>query len=94
VSKKELENDAIKIVGNDTLIDFEKIYNTHNYKLKKENEIEYHLKYKISKNKLQVYNIETGKLVRRAKYYSDKRKYVIFGKKNYKKKWYLKKITE
>ncbi|WP_192501334.1 hypothetical protein, partial [Flavobacterium sp. PL002] len=55
----ETEKRAVKIIGKDTIVDFEKLNNSHNYKLKKENEIEYHLKYKISKNKLQVYNIET-----------------------------------
>ncbi|WP_458008581.1 hypothetical protein [Flavobacterium sp. PL002] len=90
----ETEKRAVKIIGKDTIVDFEKLNNSHNYKLKKENEIEYHLKYKISKNKLQVYNIETGKLVRKGKKYSNRRKYLIFGPKNYMKKSYLKKITE
>jgi hypothetical protein len=90
----EIEKDVVKIIGNDTIIDFEKLYNSHNYKLKKENEIEYHLKYKILKKKLQVYNIETEKLVRKGKKYSNRRKYLIFGPKNYMKKSYLQKITE
>jgi hypothetical protein len=90
----EIEKDVVKIIGNDTIIDFKKLYNSHNYKLKKENEIEYHLKYKILKKKLQVYNIETEKLVRKGKKYSNRRKYLIFGPKNYMKKSYLQKITE
>ncbi|NRS90816.1 hypothetical protein HNQ02_003763 [Flavobacterium sp. 7E] len=90
----EIEKDVVKIKGNDTIVDFEKLNNSHNYKLKKENEIDYNLKYKISKNKLQVYNIETGKLVRKGKKYTNRRKYILFGPKNYMKKSYLKKITE
>ena len=90
----EIEKDVVKITGNDTIVDFEKLNNSHNYKLKKENEIDYNLKYKISKNKLQVYNIETGKLVRKGKKYTNRRKYILFGPKNYMKKSYLKKITE
>ncbi|NRS90861.1 hypothetical protein HNQ02_003808 [Flavobacterium sp. 7E] len=90
----EIEKDVVKITGNDTIVDFEKLNNSYNYKLKKENEIDYNLKYKISKNKLQVYNIETGKLVRKGKKYTNRRKYILFGPKNYMKKSYLKKITE
>ena len=90
----EIEKDAVKIIENDTIVDFEKLYNSHNYELKKEKEIKHHLKYKISKNKLQVYNIETEKLVRKSKKYSNRRKYFIFGPKNYLKKSYLKKIAE
>ncbi|MCG2612000.1 hypothetical protein LZZ90_10825 [Flavobacterium sp. SM15] len=85
--KGETDEDAIKIVGKDTIVDFEKVMNSHSYELKKENELEYHLKYKISKGKLLAYHIQTNKLVKKAKTYSDKRKY-------YKKKYFLKKIEE
>lgn len=88
--KGETEPGTIKIVGNDTIVDFEKLGNSHSYEIKKENEIEYHLKYKISKNKLQSYN-QTNKLVRKAKKYSEKRKYIVFGPKIYKRKYYLRK---
>ena len=88
---EETKKSVVKIIGNDTVVDFEKLNYSHNYKLKKENEIEYHLKYEISKNKLQSYNIETGKLVRKARKYSNRSKYLIFGPKNYMTKSYLKK---
>lgn len=92
--KGETEPGAIRIDGNDTIVDFEKLGNSHSYEIKKENGIEYHLKYRISKNKLQQYNIQNNKLVRKAKKYSDKRKYVIFGPKTYKKKYYLRKVEQ
>lgn len=41
--------------------------NNHLYDLKHENGIPYHLKYKIKHNKLLVYHMQTGKIVRRAK---------------------------
>lgn len=83
--KGEGEDNAIKIVGKDTLVDFVKLMNSHHYELKKENEIEYHLKYKILKGKLQVYNIQTNKLVKKSKVYSEKG--------NWKRKeYFLKKI--
>ena len=85
--KGEAEDDAIKIVGKDTNVDFVKLMNTHYYELKKENEIEYHLKYKILKEKLQVYNIQTNKLVKKSKLYSEKGNWQ-------RKKYYLKKIEK
>lgn len=88
------ETEIVKINGKDTIVNFEDFGKTHSYKLKKENEIEYHLKYKISKDKLQSYNIETGKLVRKGKKYSNNRKYIIFGPKYYMKKRCLQKVTE
>ncbi len=84
--KGETEDDAIKIVGKDTIVDFVKLMNSHSYELIKENEIEYHLKYKILKEKLQVYNIQTNKLVRKSKVYSEKG--------NWKLKEYFLKKTE
>ena len=61
--------------------------NSHYYELKKENEIEYHLKYKILKEKLQVYNIQTNKLVKKSKLYSEKGNWQ-------RKKYFLKKIEK
>ncbi|MDR6562018.1 MULTISPECIES: hypothetical protein [unclassified Arcicella] len=88
---KDEPADAIKIVGKDTIVDFEKLYNTHPYELKRENEIEYHLKFKILKNKLQSYRIDNNKLVKRIKTYSS-RKYILFWKKNHSKKYFLKRV--
>ena len=31
----EIEKDVVKIIGNDTIVDFEKLNNSHNYELKK-----------------------------------------------------------
>jgi len=81
------EDDAIKIVGKDTLVDFVKLMNSHSYELKKENEIEYHLKYKILKEKLQVYHIQTNKLVKKFKAYSEKENWQL-------KEYFLKKIKK
>jgi hypothetical protein len=64
-----------------SVLDFSK---SHNYKLKNENGIPYHLKYKFRNDKLFVYNIQTDKIVKRARYYSDK--------KNRLKKYYLKRV--
>lgn len=91
-TKGETDKDAMVISRKDTVVDFEKLFNSHHYELKKENDIQYHLKYKISNSKLQPYNINTDKLVRKAKKYSHKRKYIIFGPRNYEKKYYLKRI--
>jgi hypothetical protein len=85
--KGEGEDDAIKIVGKDTLVDFVKLMNSHSYELKKENEIEYHLKYKILKEKLQVYHIQTNKLVKKFKAYSEKENWQL-------KEYFLKKIEK
>ena len=85
--KGETDPNAIKIIGKDTIVDFEKIMNSHSYELKNENGIEYHLKYKISKNKLLVYHIQTNKIVRKARTYSDAKKY-------YKKKYFLQKMEK
>ncbi len=90
--KHEPDSGAIKIVEKDTIVDMEKLLNTHSYELKNENGVEYHSKYKISKDKLRPYRIDNKRLVRRGKIYSNRRKFIIFGKKNYSKKYYLKKI--
>ncbi|MBF4483191.1 hypothetical protein [Flavobacterium sp. CSZ] len=62
-------------------IDTNQFQNMHLYDLKFEDGIPYHLKFKIKYNKLLVYNIQTGKIVRRSK-----------GSKNI-AKFYLKKIA-
>lgn len=87
--KGESENKIIEINGKDTIVNFEDFGKTHSYDLKKEKEIEYHLKHKISNGKLFVYNIQTNKIVRKVKKYSAKRKYILFGPKYYYKKRYL-----
>jgi len=92
--KGETENEIVEVNGKDTIISFEDFGKTHSYDLKKEKEIEYHLKYKISNEKLFAYNIQTNKIVRKAKKYSHKRKYILFGSKYYNKKIYLKKIEK
>ncbi|MDX6189717.1 hypothetical protein SGQ83_10170 [Flavobacterium sp. Fl-318] len=68
--KDETESEIVKINGKDTIVNFGNFGKTHSYELKKENEIEYHLKYKISKGKLQSYNTQTDKLVRKGEKYS------------------------
>ena len=92
--KGEREAEIIKISGKDTIVNFEDFEKIHFYELKKENEIEYHLKYKISNDKLQSYNFQTGNLVRKGKKSSNSRRYLIFGPKYHMKKRYLKKIAE
>jgi hypothetical protein len=87
--KGETESEIIKVNGKDTIVNFENMGKTHSYELKKENEIEYHLKYKISSQKLFSYNVKTNKIVRKANGYFSTRKYLIFGSKYYKKKNYL-----
>lgn len=72
----------------DSLTDW---HNEHTYDLKVENGIEYHIKYQIRGNRLYSYNIETGKIVSRVEFESNRRKYILFGPKSYKKEWYLKK---
>lgn len=62
-------------------IDTNQFQNMPLYDLKFEDGIPYHLKFKIKYNKLLVYNIQTGKIVRRSK-----------GSKNI-AKFYLKKIA-
>jgi hypothetical protein len=70
----------------DSLTFLEALYgNQHNYELKKENDIEYHRKFKISNGKLFSYRIDNGKLVTAAKYYD--------GKAWLKRKSYLEKIN-
>lgn len=87
------ESDVYEINGQDTITHLENMDwgNTHNYELNRENEIEYHLKYKISKNKLFAYKRGTNKLNKKARQYSGPRKYIVFGPRYYNKKSYLKK---
>ncbi|EHO11700.1 hypothetical protein [Myroides odoratimimus] len=67
--------------------------NYHNYDLKNESNIDYHLKYKIRGNKLFSYRIDNGKLVTKSKYYTNTKKFLLFGSKWKSKKSYLKKIN-
>jgi hypothetical protein len=92
--KGETESEIIKVNGKDTIVNFENMEKTHSYELKKENEIDYHLKYKISNQKLFAYNVNTNKIVRNANDYFSTRKYLIFGSKYYKKKKYLMKVEK
>jgi len=76
----------------DTVLNFKDWQNSHTYELKMENGIEYHLKYKIKNNKLNVYHIETGRIVRKGKWFTDRKRFILFGPNYKKKKRYLKKI--
>ncbi|MDR7370167.1 hypothetical protein [Flavobacterium aquidurense] len=58
-------------------VDTNEYRNMHSYDLKYENSIPYHLKYKIKQNKLIVYNIVTGKIVRKIQGSMNKRKYYL-----------------
>lgn len=101
---ERLKNDTLGPRVKDTLLVMDMVkdstYNiieeraaySHDYELKKEYQIEHHLKYKISKNKLQSYNVQTDRLVKRANKYSKRKKYIFFGSHYYKKKCYLKKV--
>ncbi|ASK30659.1 hypothetical protein CEY12_11280 [Chryseobacterium sp. T16E-39] len=66
--------------------------NYHNYDLKNESGINYHLKYKIQGNRFFAYNVKTGKLIKKSKIYSDQKRFLFFGSKWKNKKSYLKKI--
>lgn len=81
----ESENDSLTVVEILT-------GNYHNYDLKNESNIEYHLKYKINGKKLFSYRIDNGKLVRKSKYYTNTKKFLLFGSKWKTKGSYLKKI--
>jgi hypothetical protein len=85
-------DDIIKIVGKDTIVDLSQLGNIQSYDLKNENGIEYHLKYRLRGNRLFSYHVVKNKIVRRAKYYSDKKRFLLFGPEYHYKKWYLKKI--
>ncbi len=76
----------------DTILNFEDWQNSHSYDLKNEKGIDYHLKYKIGNDKLKIYHIEKGKIVHRAKWYTDRKRFILLGPNYKKKKWYLKKI--
>lgn len=67
--------------------------NYHNYDLKSENEINYHLKYKIQGNKLFAYGTKDGQLKKKSKIYTNQKKFLFFGTKWRNKRAYLKKIT-
>ncbi len=66
--------------------------NYHNYELKNENGIQYHRKFKIGNKKLFSYRIDNGKLVKRAKKYSDKKRFIFFGPSSKMKRTFLRKI--
>ena len=87
--------DSVKMVWEtelDSIIDYFQVVTTL-YELKKENRIDYHLKYKIKSNhKLFPYHVQTGKIVKKGTFHSLKRKYLIFGPKTYNKRFYLEKV--
>ncbi|WP_379963323.1 hypothetical protein [Epilithonimonas sp. UC225_85] len=66
--------------------------NYHNYDLKNESGISFHLKYLIKNRKLFSYRIDNRKLVNFGKFYSDKKQFILFGSKWKKKRAFLKKI--
>ena len=82
----ETENDSITIV--EILSE-----NYHNYDLKNESNIDYHLKYKIKGNRLFLYRIDNGKLVTKSKSYSNTKRFLLFGSKWKTSRSYLKKIN-
>ena len=67
--KEDTKRNSIKIIEKDTIVDFEKLMNSHSYITKKEKGIEYQIKYKISRQKLIIYNIETNEIAITAKVY-------------------------
>ena len=67
--------------------------NYHNYNLKSENGINYHLKYKIKGDKLFVYRIDNGQLNKKSKVYTNQKKFLFFGTKWKYKRYYLKKLS-
>ncbi len=81
----ESESDGITIV--EILVG-----NYHNYDLKKESDIDYHLKYKIKGNELFSYRIDNGKLVTKSKSYTNTKKFLLFGSKWKTTRSYLNKI--
>lgn len=90
--KEDFETTVFDSTGNSLNQFFSDFQNIHVYELKNENGIEYHLKYRISGDKLKPYHIENDIIVRRNKYYTDMKRFFVFGP-NYKiKRWYLQKV--
>lgn len=77
----------------DTILNFSDWQNSHSFDLKKEKNIEYHLKYRISGDKLKSYHIEKDRIVRKARYYTDRKRYILFGPSYHMRKWYLKRVN-
>lgn len=65
--------------------------NYHNHDLKSENNINYHLKYKIRGNKLFAYDID-NKLVKKTEINTNQKRFLLFGPKWKSKRNFLKKI--
>lgn len=59
--------------------------NYHNYELKEEKGLKYHLKYRIEEEKLYIYRVDNEELVRTTKFYN--------GKSWVSREWYLGKIN-
>ena len=85
--------DTTAPADNDTIGDLSNWQNTHLYDLKAENGLEFHLKYQIKGDKLHPYHIANERIVRRGKFYTDKKRYILFGPTIYRKRWYLKKVS-
>jgi hypothetical protein len=66
--------------------------NYHNYDLKNENGINYHLKYKIQGNKLFAYRAKDGQLKKKSKVYTNQNQFLFFGTRWRNKRIYLKKV--
>ncbi len=90
--KEDFNDSLVKIVGKDTIVDFSQFQNMHSYDLKSEYGIEYHLKYRLKGDRLFSYHIINNKIVKRTRYYSDKKRYLLFGPTYRYKRWYLKEL--
>ena len=85
--------DTTELADNVTIVDLSNWQNTHFYDLNTENGIEYHLKYQINGEILHPYHITNDRIVRRGKFITDKKRYILFGPTCYNRKWYLKKVN-
>ena len=63
-----------------------------NYNLKNENGIKYHIKYLLQNQKLFIYRTDNGNLVKYAKKYSERKRFIFFGPTWKMKRFYLKKL--
>jgi hypothetical protein len=67
--------------------------NYHNYELRTINDIEYHQKLLLKRNKLFVYRLDNEELVKRAEKYSGTNNFLFRGSKVKKRRCFLKKIN-
>ncbi|MEG0926390.1 hypothetical protein [Chryseobacterium sp.] len=87
-NKGEIESSNDSLTTSDLLSG-----NYHNYNLKSENGINYHLKYKIKGDKLFVYRIDNDQLNKKTKVYTNQKKFLFWGTNWKYKRSYLKKIS-